>query len=82
MGSSRDFLKDVQASARHAQPRPRLYFTASVTPAWMVTLPMVIVTGTALPGVTDSGTSAFTCTTVTITIGGVTSQAGVTLAVK
>jgi hypothetical protein len=30
----------------------------------------------------DSGTSAFTCTTVTITIGGVTSQAGVTLAVK
>ena len=63
MGSSRDFLRDVQASARHAQQRPRRYLTASVTPAWLVTPPMVIVTGTALPGVTDSGTSAFTCIT-------------------
>src|SRR5580704_4985978 len=38
------------------------HFTATVTPDWLVTPPIVIETGTAPPGVTDCGNSAFTCT--------------------
>jgi hypothetical protein len=33
------------------------YLTATVTPLWLVTPLMVIVTGTLLPGATDSGVS-------------------------
>ena len=35
------------------------YSTAIVTPLWLVTPPMAIVTGTALPGATDVGTFKF-----------------------
>src|ERR1035438_3373304 len=42
--------------------RMTTHFTATVTLAWLVTTPIVIETGTAPPGVTDSGISAFSCT--------------------
>src|ERR1022692_4464719 len=42
--------------------RMTTHFTATVMLAWLVTTPIVIETGTAPPGVTDSGISAFSCT--------------------
>src|ERR1700733_13750561 len=45
------------------------YFTASVTPAGLWTLPIVMVTGTLPPGTTDWGTCALICSTPEVSPG-------------